>query len=118
MTLKEHYKQMLLNELGDTQKGKDALRRYIHARAEGVEKMRDSRSRIRSAYHRMRSRLEREPDTDMNLKRRGALLDIENRSDKAIARYRTGLRRARDIVYRGGLTTDELHRRKDIEDKW
>ena len=94
MNLKEHYKQ-ILNELGDTDRGQNALRSYIAARVKGIGNLESENKRIDSSIKRVTDRLRDErTHTDQERQRGMRLVGMEKGNNRKLERYNRGIDRA------------------------
>lgn len=91
-------KKQILNELGDTQRGKDALGRYVLAREAGIHKRKMSKESGEKAIVTHMKNLIRDGPSEERFRRAEAAVDMVANDNAAIRRYTKGVDRARSIL--------------------
>ena len=90
--------KQILNELGDTQRGKDALGRYVLAREAGIYRRKMSRDSGEKAIVTHMKNLFRDGPSEERFRRAEAAVDMVANDNAAIRRYTKGVDRARSIL--------------------
>lgn len=90
--------KQILNELGDTQRGKDALGRYVLAREAGIHKRKMSRDSGEKAIVTHMKNLFRDGPSEERFRRAEAAVAMVANDNAAIRRYTKGVDRARSIL--------------------
>lgn len=91
ISLKEYYKQ-ILNEIGDTDRGQNALKSYIAARVKGIGNLESENERIDSSIKRVTDRLRRDAThTDQERQRGMRLVGMEKGNKRKLERYNRGI---------------------------
>lgn len=91
-------KKQILNELGDTPRGKDALGRYVLAREAGIHKRKMSKESGEKAIVTHMKNLIRDGPSEERFRRAEAAVDMVANDNAAIRRYTKGVDRARSIL--------------------
>ena len=85
----------ILNEIGDTDRGQNALKSYIAARVKGIGNLESENERIDSSIKRVTDRLRRDAThTDRERQRGMRLVGMEKGNNRKLERYNIGIDRA------------------------
>ena len=91
ISLKEYYKQ-ILNEIGDTARGQNALRSYIGRRSVGIGNIERQNTIIDSSIRSVTNRLRDErTNTDRQRQIGMQLVGMEKGNKRKLARYNRGI---------------------------